>query len=105
MPRHGCHHVNRRRRDDALLGEELGRLGASDRVWVFDPIDGTGYFSRGDPNWRIHLALQVRGTTEVALVTAPALRRCWWATRGGGSCSNAHLHDQLLASLGYPARP
>lgn len=50
--------------------------------------DGTGFFTRGDPNWRIHIALEVQGTTEVALVTSPALRRCWWflrvvlATRG-----------------------
>jgi histidinol-phosphatase len=28
---------------DALLGEELGRLGASERVWFLDPIDGTLY--------------------------------------------------------------
>jgi fructose-1,6-bisphosphatase/inositol monophosphatase family enzyme len=73
------------RPEDAFLGEELGRLGTSDRVWILDPIDGTGFFSRGDPNWRIHIALEVRGTTEVAVVTSPALRRCWWATRGGGS--------------------
>jgi histidinol-phosphatase len=70
---------------DAFLGEELGQVGESDRVWILDPIDGTGFFSRGDPNWRIHVALQVRGITEVALVISPALKRCWWATRGGGS--------------------
>lgn len=73
------------RHDDAFLGEELGRLGDSDRVWILDPIDGTGFFSRGDPNWRIHVALQVRGITEVAVVTSPALRCRWWATRGGGA--------------------
>ena len=73
------------RPDDAFLGEELGRLGTSDRVWILDPIDGTSFFRSGDPNWRIHVALEVRGTIEVAVVTAPALRRRWWATRGGGS--------------------
>jgi len=73
------------RPDDALLGEELGQLGESDRVWIIDPVDGTAYFSRRDPNWRVHVALEVAGTTEIAVVTAPALRRCWWATRGGGS--------------------
>jgi len=73
------------RPDDSFLGEELGQVGESDRVWILDPIDGTGFFSRGDPNWRIHIALEVRGTTELAVVTSPALLRCWWATRGGGS--------------------
>ena len=70
---------------DALLGEELGQLGASDRVWIIDPIDGTSSFSRRDPNWRVHLALEVAGSIEIAVVTAPALQRCWWSTRGGGS--------------------
>jgi fructose-1,6-bisphosphatase/inositol monophosphatase family enzyme len=73
------------RPEDALLGEELGQLGTSERVWIIDPVDGTSFFSRGDPNWRIQLALQVAGSIEVAVVTAPALRRCWWATRGGGA--------------------
>ena len=73
------------RPEDAFLGEELGELGESDRVWILDPIDGTAFFCRGDPNWRVHVALEVAGNTEVAVVTAPALGRCWWATRGGGS--------------------
>ncbi|MDX6239858.1 MAG: histidinol-phosphatase [Kribbellaceae bacterium] len=38
------------RPEDAFLGEELGQLGESDRVWILDPIDGTRFFSRGDPN-------------------------------------------------------
>src|SRR5919202_964954 len=73
------------RPEDALLGEELGRLRESDRVWIIDPVDGTSFFSRHDPNWRVHIALEVAGSTEIAVVTAPALRRCWWAIRGGGS--------------------
>lgn len=82
------------RPDDAFLGEELGKLGESHRVWILDPIDGTAFFSRGDPNWRIHLALQVHGTTEVALVTSPALGRCWWATRGGGSFESSWPREE-----------
>ncbi|MBI4943147.1 MAG: GNAT family N-acetyltransferase, partial [Actinobacteria bacterium] len=81
--------LSQTRPGDALLGEELGRVGESERVWVLDPIDGTTFFVRGDPNWRVHVALQVRGTTEVAVVTSPALRRCWWATRGGGAFESA----------------
>ncbi|WP_433010919.1 inositol monophosphatase family protein [Kribbella sp. CA-294648] len=73
------------RPDDALLGEELGRLGASERAWIIDPIDGTAFFSRRDPNWRVHIALEVAGSIEIAVVAAPALGRCWWATRGGGA--------------------
>jgi len=86
------------RPDDALLGEELGRLGTSERVWIIDPIDGTSFFSRRDPNWRVHVALEVAGITELAIVTAPALRRCWWATRGGGSFESAWPRRQGDAS-------
>ena len=70
---------------DAILGEELGEQGSSGRRWILDPIDGTSYFARRDPNWRVHVALEVAGAIELAVVTAPALQRCWWATRGGGS--------------------
>jgi histidinol-phosphatase len=82
------------RPDDAFLGEELGQLGESERVWILDPIDGTGFFSRGDPNWRIHIALEVHGVTELAVVTSPALRRCWWATRGGGSFESSWPREE-----------
>ena len=86
--------LSQARPEDAFLGEELGQLGESDRIWILDPIDGTGFFSRGDPNWRIHVALEVQGTTEVALVTSPALRRCWWATRGGGSFESSWPREE-----------
>jgi fructose-1,6-bisphosphatase/inositol monophosphatase family enzyme len=65
------------RPEDAFLGEELGRSGVSDRLWILDPIDGTGFFSRRDPDWRIQVALEVAGDTRLAVVTSPALRRCW----------------------------
>lgn len=74
---------------DAVVGEELGRRGDSERRWILDPIDGTASFARGDPHWRVHVALEVAGTTEVGVVTAPALGRQWWATRGGGAFESA----------------
>jgi histidinol-phosphatase len=77
--------VTRARPGDAVLGEELGHAPGSERVWVLDPIDGTGLFGRGDPNWRIHLCLQVHDVPQVAVVISPALAVCWWATRGGGA--------------------
>jgi histidinol-phosphatase len=82
------------RPEDAFLGEELGRFGESDRLWILDPIDGTGFFSRGDPNWRIHIALEVAGSTRLAVVTSPALRRCWWAIRGGGAFESSWPREE-----------
>jgi fructose-1,6-bisphosphatase/inositol monophosphatase family enzyme len=87
--------------EDALLGEEFGRLGDSERVWIIDPIDGTSFFSRRDPNWRVHIAFEASGRTEVAVVTAPALGRQWWATRGGGAFESSwpRLGDEVRLSV------
>lgn len=70
---------------DALLGEEYGAGGSGDRTWIIDPIDGTVAFANGDPDWRVHLALEVRGIVTVAVVVAPASGRRWFAAEGRGA--------------------
>ena len=70
---------------DCLIGEEFGSTGDADRKWIIDPIDGTSFFMRNDPNWRIHLALQVGEHLDLAVVSAPALGLRWWAQRGSGA--------------------
>ncbi|MGH9122731.1 MAG: inositol monophosphatase family protein, partial [Acidimicrobiales bacterium] len=70
---------------DAVVGEELGRLGFGRRTWIVDPIDGTANFIRGIPVWATLLALDVVGVVEVGVVSAPALGRRWWAARGRGA--------------------
>src|SRR3954466_13618081 len=42
---------------DRILGEELGEVGAGERRWVLDPLDGTEWFARGIPLWGTLLAL------------------------------------------------
>lgn len=71
---------------DALVGEEFGgeRTGAA-RRWVIDPIDGTKSYVRGMPTWSTLIALQVDGSSSVAVVSMPAIARRWWARRGGGA--------------------
>ena len=70
---------------DAVLGEEHGVTGEGPRQWVVDPIDGTKNFVRGVPVWATLVALRVDGQVDVGVVSAPALGRRWWATRGGGA--------------------
>jgi histidinol-phosphatase len=70
---------------DAILGEELGEVGAAERRWVLDPVDGTEAFARGIPVWGTLIALEDAGGPLVAVISAPALRRRWWASRGGGA--------------------
>ena len=70
---------------DGVLGEELGAAGEGERRWVLDPLDGTEWFARGIPVWGTLIALEDRDGPVVAVVSAPALRRRWWAERGGGA--------------------
>ncbi len=71
-------------RGEGVLGEELGADDNAER-WIVDPIDGTTSYVRGVPIWATLLALERDGTVDVAVASAPALGRRWWATRGGGT--------------------
>lgn len=73
------------RPNDGILGEELGAAGTGARRWVLDPLDGTEWFARGIPLWGTLIALEDQDGPLVAVVSAPALRRRWWAERGGGA--------------------
>lgn len=74
---------------DPVLGEELGgTVGGNGRRWVIDPIDGTRSYLRGDLHWATMVALMEGDTAVVGVVSAPALRRRWWATHAAGAwCS------------------
>jgi histidinol-phosphatase len=75
------------RGDDAVLGEEFGTTGSSNRQWIVDPIDGTSNFVRGVPIWGLLLALVVDGVPKLGVVSAPALGRRWWGAAGHGAWS------------------
>lgn len=103
----------RRRPDDAIVGEELGRgaPGAS-RQWIIDPIDATDNFIRGVPVWATLIALVDGGRAVVGVVSAPALGRRWWAVTGGGAWARepgrsarrlavSRVASPELASLSY----
>jgi len=77
--------VARDRAGEGVLGEEFGDDGGGDVRWIVDPIDGTTNYVRGVPIWATLLALEREGRVELALVSAPALGRRWWALRGGGT--------------------
>lgn len=76
----------KRRPEDGVLGEELGETRReAARRWILDPIDGTKNYSRGIPVWGTLIALEHGGDVVVGVASAPALRRRWWATLGGGA--------------------
>ena len=98
--------LERRRPGDGVLGEEFGASGAgTGRRWVLDPIDGTKNYVRGVPVWATLIALMDADEVYVGVVSAPALGRRWWATRGQGAWSSfaggepRHLHVSQVAEL------
>ncbi len=76
---------------DAVLGEERGASGHSTRQWVLDPIDGTKNFVRGVPVWATLIGLVEDGEPVMGVVSAPALRRRWWAAQGQGAFTGTSL--------------
>jgi histidinol-phosphatase len=69
-----------------LVGEEYGEEGTSASArWYIDPIDGTHNYIRGVPLFGTLLALEVDGELQVGVLSAPALRERWYASRGGGA--------------------
>jgi histidinol-phosphatase len=81
------------RRGDGVVGEEFGDSGGGQRRWIIDPIDGTKSYVRGIPAWATLLALQDGEEIVCGVVSAPALHRRWWASRGAG----AFVDDGLSA--------
>jgi len=78
--------LGRERTGDSVVGEEFGGTTTfSGRQWIIDPIDGTKNFVRGVPVWASLIALLEDGVPTVGVVSAPALRRRWWAARGQGA--------------------
>jgi len=79
------------RPEQGVLGEERGQTGSRRVRWLIDPIDATRNFIRRLDWWATLLALQVDGEVEVALVSAPAMGRRWWAVRGQGAWTTGPL--------------
>ncbi len=71
--------IAQERPGEAVLGEEEG--GEDTSGWILDPIDGTRNYTRGIPVWATLIAYAER----IAVVSAPALGRRWWAERGSGA--------------------
>jgi histidinol-phosphatase len=87
------------RPDHGLYGEEHGLAGdqSSPWRWIVDPIDGTSNFVRGVPVWATLIALAHGDDGPVlGVVSAPAMRRRWWAAVGIGAFADGqpmHVSD------------
>ena len=98
--------------DHAFWGEESGRQGDSDYVWIIDPLDGTTNFIHGLPQFAVSIALQHKNRLEHAVVYAPMADELFTATRGeGAALNNKRLRvskqrslETALLGTGFPYR-
>jgi myo-inositol-1(or 4)-monophosphatase len=74
---------------DAFLGEESGRSkGASERVWIIDPLDGTSNYLQHFPIWSVSIALQQNGETVTGVIYEPLRDLFFTAQKGAGAFRN-----------------
>lgn len=97
---------------DAFLGEESGRTGSGERVWIIDPLDGTSNYLQHFPVWSISIALRERGETVVGVIYEPLRDLFFTAERGAGAFRDRErmhvsAHGTVEASFlatGFPFR-
>jgi myo-inositol-1(or 4)-monophosphatase len=96
----------------AILAEESGASGASEFVWVIDPLDGTTNFLHGFPHYCVSIALEHRGVVTQAVIYDPSRNDLYTASRGRGAFLNEnrlrvskrlHLKGALVGT-GLPYR-
>lgn len=73
---------------DAIFGEEFGGERSADRVWLIDPIDGTGSLVEGGEDWSTLIALVEEGRPVVGVVSRPVRATRWWAATQLGAFRN-----------------
>ncbi len=78
--------------EHGFLAEESGRSGASETVWIIDPLDGTTNFLHGFPVFSVSIAVEQRGRLEVAVINDPMRQEIFTAERGAG----AHLENRRM---------
>jgi histidinol-phosphatase len=75
----------RRFPDHAIYGEEHGRRGESDFLWLVDPLDGTKSFIRRTPFFSTQIALMHKGELVLGVSCAPVADETCWASAGAGA--------------------
>jgi myo-inositol-1(or 4)-monophosphatase len=77
--------IRRSHPDHGFLGEEYGRSGGDEFVWIIDPLDGTTNFLHGFPTFAVSLACEYRGRLEHGVVYDPMRQELFTTSRGDGA--------------------
>ncbi|WP_255169643.1 NAD(+)/NADH kinase [Natrononativus amylolyticus] len=75
--------------DHGIFSEEGGRIEADGPyTWVIDPLDGTGNFAHGNPNYAVSVALVEERYPVVGVVYVPETDELFSAVAGGEATEN-----------------
>jgi myo-inositol-1(or 4)-monophosphatase len=104
--------VRRMHPDHGFLGEESGRSGGDEFVWIIDPLDGTTNFLHGFPVFAVSIAVEHRGRLEHGVVYDPMRQELFTASRGDGAqldgrrirVSKQTTLEGALIGTGFPFR-
>ncbi len=96
----------------AVLGEESGRSGENEFLWIIDPLDGTTNFLHGFPTFSVSIAVELRGRLEHAVIYDPMRQEFFTASRGDGAqlegrrirVSAQRTLEGALIGTGFPFR-
>ncbi|WP_267163002.1 NAD(+)/NADH kinase [Halovenus salina] len=70
--------------DHSIFSEESEFIeGSSPYKWVIDPVDGTGNFAHGNPQYSVSIALLEEGTPVLGVVYVPETDETFHAIEGG----------------------
>jgi myo-inositol-1(or 4)-monophosphatase len=78
--------------DHAILAEESGAAGKSEKVWVIDPLDGTHNYLRGFPHFSVSIGFLDHGDPVHGVVYDPLRDELYTASKGDG----AFLNDRRM---------
>jgi histidinol phosphatase-like enzyme (inositol monophosphatase family) len=83
--------LQRRRPDDAILGEEFGpKEGTSGLTWVLDPIDGTRGYLSGTPTWGVLISVRDAEGPLYGIIDQPYI-----GERFEGGLGHARMHGPM----------
>jgi len=74
--------------DHAILAEEAGATGKSDKVWVIDPLDGTHNYLRGFPHFCVSIGFLDHGDPVHGVIYDPLRDELFTASKGDGAFVN-----------------
>jgi myo-inositol-1(or 4)-monophosphatase len=98
--------------EHAILAEESGASGASEYVWIIDPLDGTTNYLHGFPQYCVSIGVSHGGVLTHGVIFDPARNDLYTASRGRGAFLNdrrmrvsrrTKLIDALVGT-GFPFR-